>query len=90
MSVGAPSKSDKGESKALYKKNIYLKVYAEAVVHARHWVALVDLEGAIFSSKSGFALADEIVHCVDALATVLARVADAVVDVRFAVVADKT
>ena len=53
-------------------------------------MALVDLEGAIFSSKSGFALADEIVHCVDALATVLARVADAVVDVRFAVVADKT
>ena len=64
-------------------------VNAEAVVHARGRVALVNLDGAVLAGESGLASTDEIVDGVVASSAVLARVATAVVDVLLAVGADE-
>jgi hypothetical protein len=76
--------------KSLQYKTKYLMVDTKSVIHAGHRVALVDLEGAILSGKSGLAGADEVVDRVVTFSAVFARVDHAVVHVRFAVGSNKT
>ena len=65
-------------------------INAKPVIHARHRVTLVDLEGAILSGKPWLASADKVVDRVVTSSAVLARIGQAVVHIGFAQAADET